>query len=137
MASDNLNHRVVSFPTRSDTNTTEKLLKAAKLTERAITLALGCNVANRNTVVRLLRIAIEEAEHPKPPSGPAAQRQSRCEAMRSDGHDSSGERAVECRAPADLECEECGFLCWGCAEEHAANYSDHHASEIVALARAA
>lgn len=49
----------------------------------------------------------------------------RCSSMRSAGYDPTGVNAVECKAPAAIECEYCGPMCGTCSEENSCLFSEH------------
>jgi hypothetical protein len=109
--------RVIQFPARSPQLSKEErnLLAAAKAAHAALRLAIP---QSDNLIIRNLGIAIEAAENPQPPRTPApAKKTPRCEVSYSFGADLTGERAVICGQPADVECEHCGPICLGCFAE--------------------
>jgi hypothetical protein len=66
MSNPSLSNRVVLFPTPVSTkpqpDPVKQLVRAARAAERAITLALGTDVARKNQIVIRLRTAIAEVK---------------------------------------------------------------------------
>src|SRR3954465_2504086 len=108
MAGTTVTQRVISFPTRNPQPSSQdhNLLRAAKAAYAALCLVIP---ESDNLIVRNLGLAIEAAEQPHPPRTPAPAKQIPCcEVSYSFGADLTGERAVMCGRPADVECEYCG-----------------------------
>jgi hypothetical protein len=115
-----IHRNVIPFPVRSGNPKTSdpniQLLKAARAAHAALLLAVP--QGEKLLVIRRLGEAIRAFDRPEPPKTPApAKQQARCESMRSPDADLTGERAVQCNAPADVECEQCGDMCGHCAGE--------------------
>lgn len=54
----------------------------------------------------------------------------RCGNMRVPDTDFTAERAIECNAPAAVECESCGVLCPSCYQDELCIFSEH---KIIAV----